>query len=208
MPNWCSNHLEITGDKDTIARFRSAVELDADGVKQYSILPTLFPVPQELTDTVSGSFSDPDEQAKLQQKYALNEAKYGYKDWYEWQYAKWGTKWGDCNTDLVDESETSLSFMFESAWGAPSNGIETISIMFPSLTFILSYEEMGMGFVGAAAFKAGMTIERYSEDISIDGVEDIDPDNDELWDRLSEAYTKERDRCEEEVRLGLTLALS
>lgn len=208
MPNWCSNHLEITGDKETIARFRSAVSLDVDGVQRYSILPSLFPVPKELTDTVSGFFSDPEEQAKMQQKYEDNVAKYGYKDWYDWQYDNWGTKWGDCDTELVDDTETSLSFMFESAWGAPDKGIEAISIMFPSLAFILSYEETGMGFVGASAFKAGLSIERHSENIQVEYGENIDPDDETLWDRVSEAYANERDRCEEEVRRELALVLA
>lgn len=207
MPNWCNNHLTITGDSATLSRFRQAVERrDENDNVIYAILHNLYPVPQELTDTFSGFFGDNEKQEELEKQYARNVEKYGYKDWYEWQYAEWGTKWGDCDTTLTSSDDADeLMFMFDSAWGPPTEGFRKVSIMFPDLTFVLAYEEQGMGFVGAHGFKAGKVVEHTSENISVADIEDFDPDNDEMWDRLSEAYNDERDKCEELVIRDLVL---
>ena len=200
MPNWCNNSMSVEGDPATIKRFLNAVT-DEEG--KISILNRLVPVPQELRDTPSGFFGDSDKQREMELQNERNLVKYGHKDWYDWQYAEWGTKWGDCDTELTNEDTTNdgkgwLNFVFESAWGCPAEGIRKVSIMFPDLTFIVSYMEEGMGFVGANGFKAGNMIERFSENIHVDGLPEGEI-NDEWFDLLHDAYYKERDRCESEV---------
>lgn len=205
MPNWCSNSMSVEGDPATIKRFLSAVTNDEGKI---SILNRLVPVPQELRDTPSGFFGDSDKQKEMELQNERNLVKYGHKDWYDWQYAEWGTKWGDCDTELTGDGiayngDGWLNFVFESAWSCPAEGIRKVSVMFPDLTFVVSYMEEGMGFVGANGFKAGKMIEHFSENISVDGIPD--EINDEWYDKLNDAYINERDNCEEKVRRELEL---
>lgn len=204
MPNWCGNSLSIEGDSNELKRFRDAITtVDEKGAFTYAILTSLYPVPQELTDTVSGWSADEAEQAEREKQYAENLAKYGHKDWYDWQYEMWGTKWGDCDTEITAEGDTWLSISFNTAWGPAIAGFEQVSKLFPTLTFVLAYEEMGMGFVGATGFRNGLICDHSSEDIHVPerGLSD---DDDDLWDRMTDAYYEERDKCEDLVRHELS----
>lgn len=55
-------------------------------------------------------------------------------DWYNWNVRNWGTKWELSNAD-VSESETSLSYYFESAWSPPVEALVNLSKMYPDLQF-------------------------------------------------------------------------
>ena len=114
------------------------------------------------------------------------------------QYANWGTKWGDCDTQLIGQDDGSASFTFESAWSAPSNAFVKISQDFPTLRFYLTFYEMGMGFAGCDGFHNGVRVESYTEDISVPNADDDDEDMD--MDALYDAYFEAVDKCEQEVR--------
>ena len=53
---------------------------------------------------------------------ALRE-KYGASDWYAWNNRNYGTKWGDCDTRIIDETYDNdrgkVILSFDSAWGEP-----------------------------------------------------------------------------------------
>jgi len=145
MPNWCNNTLELI-HKDTamIDRARKAF---LDG----RLLDEFIPVPQELKDTISGGYGDPDEQAKLEAQQKANVEKYGYSTWYEFCVNNWGTKWDVGGSDGVDhtmESDggTRLSVSFESAWAPPCAAYDTlVELGFEVRAF---YYEPGMAFAG------------------------------------------------------------
>lgn len=84
--------------------------------------------------------------------------EYGADNWYEWEHANWGIKWGDCSTVLSEHDEEYLMFDFETAWGPPETALEKISALFPTLRFHLKFWEPGMAFEGEAKFKGGKTI--------------------------------------------------
>lgn len=182
MPNWCTNNLYIQGKAEDLRRFHDAVKRD----NGYEILRSLVPTPQELTDTVSGWTNNEAEQAEREKQYAKNTAKYGYKDWYDWQYANWGTKWGDADTDLVGDNFAGgdIEFYFQTPWGPPIEGIATITKMFPELTFILSYAEEGMEFYGVTTFIDGDPIDVCENFSDIAGLVDIDWDADDYIEKL------------------------
>lgn len=191
MPNWCSNNLDIRGDKTQLKDFISRVtKKDDDGNTYYDILGSLLPTPRELQETMSGGYGRNEdgtkkpEQIELEAKEQSNIAKFGHKNWYDWNVANWGTKWGDSDTDLT-EYDDSIEFTFESAWSPPESGIKAISKLFPEMTFILSYREEGMDFYGATAFRDGEYAEHGGEVSSVEGMKQIDYEDDG-WEDLQD----------------------
>ena len=179
MPNWCTNNLYITGDREAIADFIKRVTLSPEQVEKqkqnYDILGQLYPTPQELVETPSGFSADETEQSERNKRYEANTAKYGARDWYDWNCRNWGTKWGDSDTWLNGaEGFDSIEFGFESAWSPPIQGIAHIATMFPTLKFALAYSEMGMGYFGFTTFEDGMVFDNCEEVENIDGWADID----------------------------------
>lgn len=201
MPNYCSNGLLVLGKTTELKRFLDAVETVNDqGFYNYSILHKLYPCPEELANTTSGWFGDEEKQAEQTAKEQTNLAKYGYKDWYDWCCAKWSTKWGDGDTYLIGQSEGHLSFSFSTAWSPPTNAFTHISTLFPTLGFLLDYEEQGNGFCGATAFYNGEVYDSYTEDIEFppeptnEGGAESD-DEPDYWDLVNEAYLNAKDKC-------------
>ena len=92
MPNWCSNHLEISGNKEVIEKIKKGIHND-DG-----LFKLFYPVPEELNYTVGYPPSKTDEQiAKLVKKY-------GATDWYDWSIKNWGCKWDAANMDIQESN--------------------------------------------------------------------------------------------------------
>lgn len=84
----------------------------------------------------------PDAVSKAQQAIALHEQT-GFLNWYDWQIANWGTKWGACIT--TDDANT-FECSFGTAWNPPVPVWKKLGEMFPTLTFELSGEEPNMDF--------------------------------------------------------------
>lgn len=57
-------------------------------------------------------------------KYVYLADTYGYRDWYGWNNANWGTKWNACDTYY--DSDTGTCVEFETAWCPPMPVIEKI----------------------------------------------------------------------------------
>lgn len=211
MPNDCNNTLVIKGDAKEIKRFVEAVtvpagEGDTHAFKRYAILQRLYPCPQELSETKSGWFANNEDGTKCDEQIALeaqqeqNISKYGHKDWYDWCTSCWGTKWGDYETDLdYEEGSNYVTAYFQSAWSPPTEAFVVIAQMFPTLTFILSYQETGCGFVGAVGYLNDFHYESFSEDISIPEIGDGE-DSFEYWDIVDDAYNSAQEDCVLEVK--------
>jgi len=141
MPNWCNNSITLKHkDPAMIDRAQKAL---ADG----RLLQEFIPCPQDLIDTVSG-FMGEDKRAAHEAQMARNIELYGYKDWYDWNVANWGTKWDVGGDDgLIQRlTENTLDASFESAWAPPCNAYEKLAAM----GFIIKayYHEPGMAFCG------------------------------------------------------------
>jgi hypothetical protein len=133
MPNWCDNHLTITGPNEDIARF-----------KQQAVghSPWEPPLPDEKPSVLNFHSLVPIPAEVLQA---------GYEDaGYEWENNHWGCKWGACSADLIDDNGDSLLYGFDTAWAPPIKFLEAVAKLWPTLTFILEYEEGGMGYKGLA----------------------------------------------------------
>jgi hypothetical protein len=124
------------------------------------LLNEFIPVPQALRDTMSGSFGDEAQQALLEAQEINNLNTYGYKNWYDFCVAKWGTKWDIGNDDGSQISEIiheplndddnqlvpSVSMNFQSAWSPPVEAYEVLKEL--GFDVEATYYEPGMSFCG------------------------------------------------------------
>ncbi len=104
------------------------------------MLNLFHPMPTELNNTIS-SYGTRESDADLI-------AKYGVDNWYDWHCNYWGTKW---DVDAVEDDETDeecISLGFDSAWSPPTEWLKKVAKDYPSLEFLLEYEEGGCAFKG------------------------------------------------------------
>jgi hypothetical protein len=136
MPNWCNNTLRIFGPEGDVRRFKEQaaghspwhpVEGEDKNVLNFH---SLVPVPPEV---LAAGYSDAG---------------------CEWELKNWGCKWDACSASLADEWEGTLIYVFDTAWTPPIPFLAKLAPAWPMLTFLLDYEEMGMGFTGIAKVKS------------------------------------------------------
>lgn len=187
MPNWCMNELTIKGPRDERNRFMAMIRTDEEE-RPYAIFQRIIPMPVELEGTTSPAPDSPEPHpnwavmlanGEITQEWydvlcAENVARYeskqaaiaatGYASWWEWQHANWGVKWGDSDTYLVDHDDSLTSMKFDTPWGPPDTGMMKVSAKFPTLTFLLEYNEPGMGFMGVLVYDNGEVIAEGSLD--------------------------------------------
>lgn len=192
MPNWCNNHL-VLGHKDSreIGRAKLAI-LDNNFFQEF------HPCPAELLDTTAGFLGDTDAQRKLEEKTEANLAKYGYKNWYDWNVANWGTKWDASDIEIVSEGYTSkyaeIVITFDTAWAPP---IEFYNeLVEQGFEVDAMYNEFGMAFCGM--YQDGT--EHYVEYTS-DTLDDIPEDVDEQFGikEMFAEWEEDEEETEEEA---------
>jgi hypothetical protein len=110
------------------------------------LLMEFMPTPQELVDTVAGSFGDDEKQRELELKQLENIRKYGAKDWYDWNIANWGTKWDFSLENVARVTPTCVTAAFESAWAPPIDAYAKLEAL--GFEVKAMYYEPGMAFVG------------------------------------------------------------
>lgn len=169
MPNWCNNTVELYHDDPAmIERARKAFN---DG----ALLNEFIPVPADL-QIVAGRVGADDnpEQIALEEAEQRNIAKYGYKTWYDFCVAEWGTKW-DVGADgyNADDIPGGLMLTFDSAWSPPVNAYEKLVDMGFSIRAM--YYEPGMAFAGIwndgdddFYEYGGMTSEQIQEELPVE----------------------------------------
>ena len=141
MPNWCSNHITVRGSN------QAEIQRLAKALGEGKFCNAVIPCPEDLQITAGWLGKDTPEQLELERREAENIKKYGYKNWYDFQVANWGTKWDvDCSDVEVDEDGLGFSGGFESAWAPPIRIAEALVEQGYEVT--LYYYEPGMGFCG------------------------------------------------------------
>lgn len=71
----------------------------------------------------------------------FNYKRYGYKDWYDWCWDKWGTKWN--GIDFIKFSFNGNDVLsFQTAWSCPVNIFKELSKVAP---FVVSYADEDIG---------------------------------------------------------------
>jgi hypothetical protein len=118
MPNWCSNEVIISGDKEEIKKLKDkAFKKNKDGAEIFQF-NNLIPRPKKEE-----------------------------KNWYNWNINNWGTKW-DVEATSHYEDETSLEMEFDTAWGPPAGVFYQIKNESPSLQISWFYHEPMMELAG------------------------------------------------------------
>ncbi len=119
MPNWTSNNVLFVGKENQLKKLQTMLKSDDNEFDFNNIIP----IPNELTDTVSGS-----ENAKPQWQKDRSEdlkGRYGADNWYDWSINNWGTKWNAIDTE-VEQRDGTLIYRFDTAWDAPRNIAEAL----------------------------------------------------------------------------------
>jgi len=79
----------------------------------------------------------------------LAAAETGYPNWYEWNIANWGTKWGAYQYKERYAAPGRFVFEFQTAWAAPIPIFEKLASMYPTLVFgLISIDEGGPEYEG------------------------------------------------------------
>ena len=162
MPNHCDNTLVITGPDVDIRRFIHITKCDE---KEPYVIAQHMPIPDDFKGD----------------------------GWYTWCVNNWGTKWGDYETHLFKEEPDEAIFHYQTAWGPYSDEfLQKISEPFPTLTFLMQYEERGCCFLGVSVVRDGEIL--YSNCIEPELPEYNEDDEEAFYDASDTAYQNEMDR--------------
>lgn len=108
---------------------------------------------------------------ELGEKYCFCIENFGYKDWYDWCVAIWGTKWNSCRSEFFEES-----VRFETAWSPVIDLIALWGSLFPSLKFTYYFaDEQGAVNTGKVVIENGAVQESsFYDDFSDDAFDCAD----------------------------------
>ena len=165
MPNWCECELRIEGKKKELAKFKEFAKTKKNVLDTEKFIP--YPKKFKDLDEKSRKLDEKrDKMRKRGKSYEEAEKKYPYmKDGfnsggYEWCNDNWGTKWGICDAELIEDYGDELNYEFNTAWSPPEPVIIKMSKMFPKLKFTLTYYEVAMQFNGILICEKGKIIEQ------------------------------------------------
>lgn len=147
MPNWSSSKVTIQGN---VSELESILEQCVSEEKPFSF-EKFIPTPEGLDG--EGSFND------LIASMQADPETFEFKDWYSWRIAFWGTKWDLDENTIVDVSKLGdgvLQIEYYSAWSPALNFWKNFSKLYPSVTIVDRYFELGAGFIGEAVIHNGM----------------------------------------------------
>lgn len=142
MPNWCNSNLSVCGPELEVRSIADKLKTKKEDGEN-GRLADFMPQPTDAAGELIGGV--------------------------DWQYDNWGTKWGDCETELSDENYavstmSSISMHFQTPWGPATGLLKEVSRLHPNVTIDNEYEELGMAFFGIARYKGGeLVIEEHHE---------------------------------------------
>ena len=163
MPNWCENTVNVFGKSDELKKMIELMETENSRFDFGAVLP----MPESLNVIISGGkkidgeyitlwrkLEDGTEVAITEEEQSKLLDEYGATNWYDWNIQNWGTKWNSGDVS-VDEEYEHINYVFDTAWSPPIPVMDELSRRFPSLTFVLRYEEPGMAFWGELEWHEG-----------------------------------------------------
>ena len=75
----------------------------------------------------------------------FNYKRYGYKDWYDWSIANWGTKWNGCNFQAYKLNGNREVISFETAWSCPVEYLIELSKVVKE-PMLITYADEDIGY--------------------------------------------------------------
>ena len=188
MPNWCNNTLFVSGSEKNMKKFYNSLSTKLEKDKGYTEerlfdFNDFVAMPESLNITSGSSVSNavkvlkgeanfgpgsdyPDlkekdiNEAKI---YLSNVEKYGYGDWHNWSYDKWGTKWNACDEYVCEKEDDFCMICFQTAWSPPIPIVDAIMEQHPELNVELEYSEPGMRFAGKYGRQGDYTYDYQGE---------------------------------------------
>jgi len=185
MPNWCSNTIEINGDKDTIACIKYALETSSENKEsnKNGVFMTLIGIPS-----------------------TMSEEQYD-RDWYDTNILYYGTKWDiDYDEYAWNFDEDYINVNCETAWSPPISFLYNLMVKYKGLTECsITYEECGVNFAGRAVITRDDDGEVIIEDDECTYAEGLYKyDNDYFWHKMPddiESFVQDfEDDTEEEIK--------
>ena len=175
MPNWVYNSLTIEGSAEDISAIKKQVnqpfQRQHDSwnmeTKEMELVDTLYPNPVFAFWNIIKPTNL--EAYNKQADHTLpiaDQLLFSGDNWYDFNVRNWGTKWDVAvswdeeypETELMEESETSLAYRFNTAWSPPEPAIAKLSEQYPNCSFTLSFEEE-TGWGGEYLFENGSSSE-------------------------------------------------
>lgn len=137
MPNYCANSLKMTAKSPEALQLLTDIMERIEG-EDFALFDTIVPCPQELKDTNAGFPKDPKEISNLE--------KYGYAHWYDFNIAKWGTKWDAIELHILENYADTLIVNFDTAWAPPFGIYQALESK--GFEVEATYCEAGCDFIG------------------------------------------------------------
>lgn len=110
-----------------------------------------------LSEDRAAKLSDAERAICLQegQKCLDAERETGFRNWYDWSIAQWGTKWNSYDGRIEAVTPDSFNLWFHTAWSYPAPVIERLAELFPALTFKATAVDEGDGWALEAEYGPG-----------------------------------------------------
>ena len=145
MPNWCSNEVEIYGEKEDIAKFVEECFTDFKGTPVLDF-NKVMPEPDYDKPQKDGTHNNG----------VQKELHDVMPDWWNWRNTNWGTKWnlvpdpeGNLTGyEVVGQDDGFIQLEFETAWSPPNGIYNEIWAKYPDLTVNWFYREDGCQLAG------------------------------------------------------------
>ena len=123
MPNWVSNSVRVTGNKEDLQRF----------AEQAGQTTTQFGEERERHLSF-WNFVEP------------SDLEHYKEHWYEWNMENWGVTWDASDVYFETWSDNELAYDFETPWSVPESAFRAMSFQYPELVFRFRFlEEQGWG---------------------------------------------------------------
>ena len=133
MANWCKNFLRVTGPAEDVTRFQNqaAAVTPCQGTKTESTpeafsFQRLVPLPAKCRTAAA----DPDGVGSPRQA--------------------WGCRSDAFHSEQVETWEGGVVYRFATPWQPPTAFFQRVSELWPTMVFVLDYEEPRMAFRGLA----------------------------------------------------------
>ena len=144
MPNWCSNDVQVYGDKQEIKKFKEECFTDHKGEAVLDFSKVL-PEPDYKKPKKDGTHNNG----------VQTELSVEMPDWWNWRNDNWGTKWnlvpnhdGDLTGYNMDSVGNEIRMSFDTAWSPPNGIYNAIVDKYPDLDVNWFYREDGVQMAG------------------------------------------------------------
>lgn len=120
MPNWTTLNITMSHKDKTM------IDKIMDRPEDQGVLQTLIPCPEELCNDELTTWGHGEEEQKREALRKEMIEKYGFKSWYDWNIANWGTKWDLCDADVQRTDDNTIVINCQTAWSPPDTAFETL----------------------------------------------------------------------------------